>query len=224
VKKENLIKVLNQSVKFFNSSEKKDKFLQHFSQIFKYVYLNYFYGNGFDDIMHGIRKNKIGLIIIGIGLISILFPSILTPIIFTADGNDEDPAPGSDEDAGPGSDEEPDPKDQIIAATINFCPKTLNLRSKGKWVTVYISLQEGYDVNDIVIESILLEVLFRAESSPTEIADYDDDLFLDLMVKFDRQAVIGLFGLEGNEEITITGSLADEIEFEGTCSIRVINP
>ncbi|MHA2343685.1 MAG: hypothetical protein ACXADW_17605 [Candidatus Hodarchaeales archaeon] len=210
--------------------------------------------------MQGIRKNKRGLIIIGIGLCSILVPSFLTPIIFPLDnpetenspndnlfyeepkpiyGNDDpnpmdpgpikddggggkDEDPGSKDDGGGGKDEDPDPKDEIISATLEFCPKTLNRKSKGKWVTIYISLQEGYDVNDIVLEDILLNGLSRAESSPTDIFYYDDDLFLDLMVKFDRQAVIGLFELEGNEEITITGNLEDDTEFQGSCTIRVI--
>ena len=35
---------------------------------------------------------------------------------------------------------------QIIPATIDFDPDTLNLGSNGKWVTVYIELLTGYDV------------------------------------------------------------------------------
>ena len=146
----------------------------------------------------------------------------------------DDDGPGKDDDGpikdddGPGKDDDdPNPKDQIISATIDFCPKTLNLKSKGKWVTVYIELQEGYNVNDIDIDTISLNIslgkLSRAESSPTKIGDYDEDEFPDLMVKFDRQDVIVIFELYENEEIVITGKLYDDTEFEGTCIIRVIN-
>ncbi len=133
-----------------------------------------------------------------------------------------DDGPGKDDD-GPGKDDD-DPKDQIISAISDFCPKTLNLKSKGKWVTVYIELQEGYNVNNIDIDKISLDGLYRVESSPTEIGNYDEDEFLDLMVKFDRQDVIGIVDLDENEEIPITGKLYDGTAFEGTCIIIVINP
>jgi hypothetical protein len=85
-------------------------------------------------------------------------------------------------------------------ATIDFHPNTLNLKSKGKWVTCYIEL-EGHDVEDINIETIAItsiavngedaEVIddIPAEDHPTEVGDYDGDGIPDLMVKFDRQWV-----------------------------------
>lgn len=190
--------------------------------------------------MNGIRKNITGLIIIGI-----IFSSILIPIIFTLDNpeleindddyipnenlNDEEPQPIKDdgepgkedpgpdkEDPEPGKEDPPKPKE--ISATIDFCPKTLNPKSKGKWVTVYIELEEGYDEINIALDSISLDGLFRAESSPT---NYDEDESTGLMVKFDRQAVIGKFELYENEEITLTGKLYNDTEFIGTL---VINP
>ena len=192
--------------------------------------------------MRGIRKSITGLIIMGIGLSSILIPIIVTldnPEMDTNDDdynlnenlNDEEPQPIKDDggsgkddggpgkdDGGPGKDEDPEPK--VISATIDFCPKTLNPKSKGKWVTVYIELEEGYDEIDIVLDSISLDGLFRAESSPTK---YDEDESPGLMVKFDRQAVIVKFELYENKEITLTGKLNDdnETEFKG---ILVINP
>ncbi|GEM_PF-6653402 len=36
-----------------------------------------------------------------------------------------------------------------VEASIDFDPDTLNLKSKGKWVTVYTELPAGYDVTDI---------------------------------------------------------------------------
>jgi hypothetical protein len=132
----------------------------------------------------------------------------------------DDDGPTKDDDL-PTKDDDPTPKE--ISAIIDFCPETLNLKSKGKWVTVYIELQEGYNVNDIVIVNILLDGLSQAESKPSEIGDYDEDEITDLMVKFDRQAVIEFFEEEETEVITITGELEDGTLFQGTCNIRVKN-
>jgi len=86
-------------------------------------------------------------------------------------------------------------------ATIDFHPDTLNLKSKGKWVTCYIELREDTDVEDIHIETIAItsiavnggdaEVIddIPAEDHPTEVGDYDSDGIPDLMVKFNRQWV-----------------------------------
>jgi len=105
-----------------------------------------------------------------------------------------------------------------IQATIDFDPDTLNRKSKGKWVTVYIELQEGFDVNDIDVVTILLNgALPRAESSPTEVSD--DGI---LMVKFDRAAVIDAISEGPSVDITITGELFDGTSFEGFTEIRAL--
>ncbi len=105
----------------------------------------------------------------------------------------------------------------MIYATVDFDPDTLNRKSKGKWVTVYIGLPDGYDVSDIEIESVRLDGLSRADSSPTEITDGI------LMVKFDREEVIDLLEPGENVLITISGFLSNGLYFEGTDTIRVIH-
>ncbi|MFX1489285.1 MAG: hypothetical protein ACFFBI_09070 [Promethearchaeota archaeon] len=109
-------------------------------------------------------------------------------------------------------------KNLVVHATVDFNPETLNQKSKGKWVTVYIGLPDEYDVNDIDIDSIRLDGLSRADSSPTEISD--DGI---LMVKFDRAAVIDLLEPGENVLITITGVLSNGLLFEGTDTISVIH-
>ncbi|NOZ68619.1 MAG: hypothetical protein GXP46_05120 [Deferribacteres bacterium] len=69
-----------------------------------------------------------------------------------------------------------------ITATIDVYPKTLDIKSKDKWVVVYIELPRGYDVNDIEISSIVLEGTVPAEPWPYRIGDYDRDGTADLMV------------------------------------------
>ncbi|MBU2530855.1 MAG: hypothetical protein KKD35_07440, partial [Elusimicrobia bacterium] len=44
--------------------------------------------------------------------------------------------------------------DTLIRAKIDITPNTLNLKSKGNWITAYIELPQKYNVNDIDIASI----------------------------------------------------------------------
>jgi len=120
-------------------------------------------------------------------------------------------------------DSEPDIVDIIvrIPATIDFDPDTLNLKDKGKYVTVYIELPPGYNVSQIDISSIRLNGTVPALTKPTKIGDYDKDNVADLMVKFDRAAVGSTLTPDEQVEITITGQVAG-IPFEGSDTIRVI--
>lgn len=45
----------------------------------------------------------------------------------------------------------------VITADLDIDPDTLNLKSDGKFVTAYIELPEGYNVADIVLETVCLE-------------------------------------------------------------------
>jgi len=119
--------------------------------------------------------------------------------------------------------------DEFILQTetiIDFDPDTLNLKSKGKWVTAYIELPEGYDPSQIDISSIRLNDKVAALAKPTQIGDYDGDGIPDLMVKFDRASVTALFDgktIPRNYVVEVTGTIAG-IHFKGTTSIRVISP
>ncbi|MBC8230961.1 hypothetical protein H8E77_15525 [bacterium] len=106
---------------------------------------------------------------------------------------------------------------------IDIDPDTLNLKSKGKWVTCYIELPDGYNVGDVDVDSILLESSIEIQNS-----DVQNDV---LMVKFDRQEVILYIELLLEEleiipptdvTLTVTGEVAGT-PFEGSGTIRVIN-
>jgi len=118
-----------------------------------------------------------------------------------------------------------------IQATVDIDPDTLNLKSKGKWITCYIEIPEDYDVADIDRTTILLNGTIPVDEKWIEIpiesviGDYDDDGILDLMVKFDREAVKDLFAglpIPGNYVLEVTGEVAG-IPFRGSDTIRVIN-
>jgi parallel beta-helix repeat protein len=121
------------------------------------------------------------------------------------------------------------------ATTVDFDPDTLNLKSKGSVVTVYIELPEGYDVSQIDVSSIMLNGTVPALAKPTEIGDSDGDGIPDLMVKFDRAEVISYILANVNitklfEErymtitLTITGCLNDGTPFQGSTTIKIIMP
>jgi len=117
---------------------------------------------------------------------------------------------------------------RVIPATIDIDPNTLNLKSKGKWVTCYIELPQGYYANDIDVSTVKLwhngDLIVSAELHPTEIGDHDGDGIPDLMVKVDRQALIEYLKTipESEVELTVTGEIAGT-PFEGSDTVRVIN-
>ncbi|MEW6221865.1 MAG: kelch repeat-containing protein [Candidatus Hadarchaeota archaeon] len=112
------------------------------------------------------------------------------------------------------------PSEQVLQANVDIDPDTLNLKSKGKWITVYIELPEGYNIRDIDVDSILLNDTVWAESRPTKIGDRDGDGVTDLMVKFDRAAVQAMLK-PGDVKLAVTGKVG-ALKFEGSDTIRVI--
>jgi hypothetical protein len=123
------------------------------------------------------------------------------------------------------------PKPPVITATVDIQPQTLNLRSRGKWITAYIELPEGYNVSDIDAATIMLNNTIPIDfEAPVEIGDYDNDTIPDLMVKFDRAMVCNFIlskGIKyGNVIMVVSSKLywLDEVLFEGYDTIRVRMP
>lgn len=122
---------------------------------------------------------------------------------------------------------------EVIQATIDIDPNTLNLKSKGKWITCYIKLPSGYDVKDIDATTILLEDSLSPELDPkygfvksesSYIMDHDGDGILERMVKFDRSDVEDMLS-PGTYNMKVTGELIDGTKFAGySDEIRVIDP
>jgi len=122
----------------------------------------------------------------------------------------------------------PPPLDAIVDIT----PDTLNLISKGKWITCYIELPEGFDLEDIDVSTISLNESINAiQNAPTTMGDYDDDGIPDLMVKFDRSEAEEMIrcSLASTEKfetttLTIRGSLIDGTRFRGSDGIKIVLP
>ncbi len=108
-----------------------------------------------------------------------------------------------------------------INATIDFDPDTLNKKSKGTWIVIYIELPKGFRVEDIKVSSILLNGVVLAEPWPYSVGDYDNDGIPDIAVKFRRDNVINILPSGNNAQIIVKGS-AGAVTFEGRDVIRVI--
>jgi len=122
-------------------------------------------------------------------------------------------------------------KPPVLTAAIDIIPQSLNLRSRGKWITIYIELPEVYNISDIDATTIMLNNTIPIDfEAPVEIGDYDNDTIPDLMVKFDRATVCNFIlskGIKyGNVTFMLSGKLywLNEILFEGYDTIRVRMP
>ncbi|NIP26626.1 MAG: hypothetical protein GWN67_16855, partial [Phycisphaerae bacterium] len=105
---------------------------------------------------------------------------------------------------------------QLIHAEARIVPRTINLASKGNWITCYISLPKGYDVADIDFDSILLEDEIKFIKFSV------DEQQQVATAKFYRSDVHGILSL-GEVQLTINGQLTDGTAFEGNDIINVID-
>lgn len=129
------------------------------------------------------------------------------------------------------------PSDKVvIPAFLQIDPNTLNLKSKGNWITVYIELSHlpwfpGVDVTKIDINTVKLNNQVSAENSlkygfvkdpKSYLTDHDGDGELERMVKFDRAQVQYILHPGDYVKIEVTGSLTDGRPFFGLNWIKVI--
>jgi len=121
-----------------------------------------------------------------------------------------------------------------LTASINIEPDTLNLKSKGQWITCWIEMPAGYDVNSIDLSTVMLNYAVPAESDTKygfvknpEVRDADKDGQPELMVKFDRAAAQATVQLADSVIISVLGEVNKNgvpVPFKGTDTIKVISP
>jgi hypothetical protein len=104
-----------------------------------------------------------------------------------------------------------------ITATVELKPETLNLASSGKWITCTIALPGIYDVGDIDAATVLLDgQIAPAWSKPDRLAQK-------FLLKFDRsQTQKVLTNAKSPASLTVSGTLKDGTDFEGTDTIRLL--
>ncbi len=120
-----------------------------------------------------------------------------------------------------------------VEASVSCHPRTLNLKSGGKWITCHIELPDEYDPYDINASSVRLVGSLAPELNPkygfvtsedSYIVDHDGNGIPERMLKFDRSEVKNLLAPNDEVVLTISGSLYDGARFEGSDTIRVIDP
>lgn len=92
-------------------------------------------------------------------------------------------------------------------------PDTLNLKSRGKWITAYLVTQNA-SANDVNVDSLLLEGLF-----PYSWEIQNETI---LMLKFDREAFQEDLPVSPRLEVELTGLWNDGMEFMVSDQVTVI--
>ncbi len=103
-----------------------------------------------------------------------------------------------------------------VWAEVRIVPRTINLTSKGKWITCHIWLSEDYEVADIDPNSVFLEYEVGVESFRV---DQEQQVAI---AKFSRSGVQDILNV-GQVGLTVNGKLINGTVFEGTDVIRVID-
>ncbi len=115
-----------------------------------------------------------------------------------------------------GADEFDGPAQSPINAIVKVTPKILNLTSSGNWISCTISLPDGCDIGDVVVDSIRL----NGKISPVETEVNKQGR--KLHVKFDRHGTQGmLMDVEGSVLLKVTGNLEDGTAFQGQDTIKI---
>ena len=120
---------------------------------------------------------------------------------------------------------------ELLPIFIDVDPDVLCLNSKGKWITAYTELPEGYDPAQIDRSSLringtispVLDEKYSFVTDPEKyLVDYDEDGIVELMVKFSREEVISLIGeMNGEVVLLFTGKLEDGTPIEGLARVTV---
>lgn len=99
--------------------------------------------------------------------------------------------------------------------TLDIDPDTLNLKSKGKWITAYLTTEnakaEDLDPSSILLDDVIPPVWWDVQNDTT------------LMVKFNRAAVQTILPVSSSVDVKITGVWKDGEAFELHDIIRVID-
>jgi hypothetical protein len=107
------------------------------------------------------------------------------------------------------------------AANFELTPRTLNLKSRGRWVTGVLEPAAGAAANEIDVSSVRLNGSVPVDpSAPFELGDYNGNGIPDLRLRFDRVALELTLSDGDDVPVTITGVVAGE-PFLGTAVLRV---
>lgn len=115
----------------------------------------------------------------------------------------------------------------VLAARVDVVPNTVNLRSEGRYITVFIGVP-GHEPNEIDVRTVALSIEGVGALLPATASrgwgDHDGDGVGDLMLKFSRAEVIRLAPIGSGVRFEATGMLKDGTPFVGADEVRVTCP
>jgi uncharacterized delta-60 repeat protein len=118
-----------------------------------------------------------------------------------------------------------------LQATVDIDPDTINLASKGQWITAYIELPAGYHPSQIDLTTVRLNNTVPAVTDTkydfvtdpkSYITDKDGDGVLERMVKFDSASVQVLLK-PGDNVVVVNGKLSgwpNQPDFAGSDTVK----
>ncbi len=112
----------------------------------------------------------------------------------------------------------------VLQARLDLVPDRLASKTNGLYVTAYVELSRGFDVDQVDLGSIRLNatILVAARNKSTVIVDHDGNGISDLMMKFDRQEVERLFNGPGTYTLQLTGhTIVGDRPFAGSHLVTV---
>lgn len=118
---------------------------------------------------------------------------------------------------------------QTIEVDVDISVDVINLAGKGKWVTLAVELpaDSGATVEDISLDSLTLNGVSAATNTKygfvknPVITDSDGDGLDELLVKFDRQALLATLSAGDDVQLALAGMVGDTL-FEGVGTVTVI--
>jgi len=111
-----------------------------------------------------------------------------------------------------------------VEADIKVTPRTLNLSSRGRWVSGRIQLPAAFSPFQINQSTVMLQEVIPIVPDKSEIKDGDGDGIEELHVKFDRAAFQMVLPEGDSVEVNITGMMTDGRQFAGLDTIRTHRP
>jgi YVTN family beta-propeller protein len=110
-----------------------------------------------------------------------------------------------------------------LAARVRITPRTINLKSHGRWVEGRIEIPPSFPPEEIVLSTVELQDTVPADLDNWWIEDGDMNGVRELVVKFDRALFQKVIPQGEYVEVKVAGEVRNRT-FEGLDTVRVIRP
>lgn len=113
----------------------------------------------------------------------------------------------------------------LVEGSVRVTPRTLNLQSKGRYITAKLELPPQFPVQNVDLTTVYLNDAITPVLSKTSIEDENQDGIDEYIIKFDRTEFQAIMPQGENVPVWITGELLpDNRPFRAEDAIRTIRP